>query len=116
MVLTMPQLRVHDMGRADAPLLAARDKARAERLLGRDNEYLANGSVISARTFFERAAAAGLAAGALRLAATYDPGELQRLQTLRVVPDPALARRWYERAHELGAPEAVERLARLSRN
>ena len=115
-VLTVPQLRVHDMGRADAPPLAAHDKARAERLLVRGDEYLANGSVISARAFFERAAAAGLAAGALRLAATYDPGELQRLQALRVVPDPALARRWYERARELGAPDAVERLARLSGN
>jgi len=115
MVLTVPQLRVHDMGRADAPPLAAHDKARAERLL-RGEEYLANGSVISARAFFERAAAAGLAAGALRLAATYDPGELQRLQALRVVPDPALARRWYERARELGAPDAVEQLARLSGN
>ena len=55
----------------------------------RGDEYLANGSVISARAFFERAAAAGLAAGALRLAATYDPGELQRLQALRVVPGPS---------------------------
>jgi hypothetical protein len=32
-----------------------------------------------------------------------------------VVPSPADARKWYERARELGAPEAEERLARLGR-
>ena len=104
------------MGRAKAPRLAAHDKARAERSLVRGDEYLANGRVIVARAFFERAADAGLAAGALRLAATYDPGELQRLQVLGVAPDPALARTWYQRARELGAQEAAERLARLSGN
>ena len=66
-----------------------------------------------ARQYFQRAAEAGLAAGALRLAATYDPAELSRIQAQGVVPDRAEARKWYERARELGAPEAEERLARL---
>ena len=33
-----------------------------------------------------------------------------------LLPDAAMARQWYERARELGAPEAVERLARLGGN
>ena len=96
-----------------APKLTDEDRARAERFLVRGDEYLADGNVIAARGFFERAADAGLAAGAFRLASTYDPGQLQRLQA-RVVPDPALARKWYERARDLGAPEAAMRLATLS--
>jgi hypothetical protein len=98
------------------PQLSAETKARAERLLVRGEEYLATGNIVAARDFFERAADAGLAAAALRLATTYDPAELRRLQLRGVVPDPPLARKWYERAQELGAPEASDRLAKLSGN
>jgi TPR repeat protein len=63
--------------------------------------------------FFQHAAEAGLALGAIRLATTFDPTELTRLQAQGVRPDREEARRWYERARELGAPEAEERLARL---
>jgi len=96
------------------PELAPGEKARAEHLLAHGLDYLAAGNVAAARDFFERAADMGLAAAALRLAATYDPLELERLQVQGVVPDRALARKWYERAKELGAPEAASQLARLS--
>jgi hypothetical protein len=96
------------------PELSAQDKARAERLLAQGEKHLSDGKVEAARGFFQRAADTGLAAGAVRLAATYDPAELARLQVQGVVPDRALARKWYERARELGAPEAEERLARLA--
>jgi TPR repeat protein len=66
--------------------------------------------------FYQRAAEAGLALGAIRLAATFDPMELARLNVQGVRPDRDEARRWYERARELGAAEADERLARLSGN
>ena len=99
-----------------APELTSQDRARAERLVARGEEYLATGNIVAARDFFERAADAGLAAGALRLATTYDPAELRRLQAQGIVPDRTMARKWYERARELGAPEAVERLTRLGSN
>ncbi len=89
------------------------ERARAEHLLARGLDYLAVGNVAAARDFFERAAEIGLAAAALRLAATYDPAELPRLKVHGVVADRALARKWYERAQGLGAPEAASRLARL---
>ena len=101
---------------APAPEAAADQRARAERLLARGEAYLANGNVMGARDFFERAADAGLAASALQLAATYDPVELKRLKVQGVKPDVALARKWYERARQLGAAEAAGPLMRLGQN
>jgi hypothetical protein len=95
---------------------SAEDKHRAESALVLGEKYLASGRVLVAREFFQRAADAGQATGALRLAATYDPVELKRLQLQGIVPNRALARRWYERARELGAPEADELLAKLAGN
>lgn len=99
-----------------APAPAAEEQARAERLLARGAAYLANGNIMGARDFFERAADAGLAASALQLAATYDPAELTRMKVQGVKPDVGLARKWYERARQLGAAEAAEPLMRLGRN
>jgi len=93
--------------------LSSAERTRAEHLLARGVDYLAAGNVAAARDFFERAAEIGLAAAALRLAATYDPVELPRLKVHGVVADLALARKWYERARDLGAPEAGSHLARL---
>jgi hypothetical protein len=94
--------------------LSAAEKERAERALAQGEQYLARGSIVVARQYFQLAADAGLAAAALRLATTYDPAELQRLEVSGVIPDRDLARRWYERARELGALEADAPLARLS--
>jgi hypothetical protein len=101
---------------AAPPQLAAEQRARAERLLARGEAYLANGNIMGARDFFERAADAGLAASALQLGATYDPVELKRIKVQGVKPDAALARRWYERARDLGAAEATGALMRLGEN
>lgn len=91
-------------------------KARAERLVSLGQRHLDQGNIGASRLFFQRAAEAGFALGAIRLAATFDPVELSRLNAQGVRPDRAEARRWYERARELGAPEAEERLARLGGN
>jgi hypothetical protein len=93
--------------------LTQEQRARAERMLARGEAYLANGNIMGARDFFERAADAGLAAAALRLAATYDPAVLRGLKTQGVAGDTALARKWYERARDLGSAEAGESLGRL---
>lgn len=95
------------------PQLPSAEKTRAENLLARGLDYLTAGNVAAARDFFERAAEIGLAAAALRLAATYDPAELPLLRAHGVVADSALARKWYQRARDLGSPEAASRLARL---
>lgn len=95
------------------PELSPEQKAGAERLVVQGERFLAQGNIAVARQYFQRAAEAGLAQGAIRMAATYDPVELARLQAQGVVSDRTEARKWYERARELGAPEAEERLARL---
>ena len=95
--------------------LAPQDRQRALDFLKKGEDSFAAGNIGAARLFYERAADAGLAEGALALAATFDPDELARRQVLGgVQPDRAAARRWYERAVELGASEAENRLTRLS--
>ena len=90
-----------------------RQKPLAEQLLAQGERYLSQGTVAGARLFFRQAAEAGLAIAAMRLGATYDPNELSKLKVQGLVADVAEARKWYERARELGAPEAEQRLARL---
>jgi hypothetical protein len=77
-------------------------------------ELMAAGDIAAARTMFERVAEAGDAAGAFALAETYDPAVL-RAMPLRggITPDAGQARRWYEKARDLGSSAAPERLARL---
>jgi hypothetical protein len=96
-----------------APQLAPADRERALKLHARGQEQLGRGNIYAARQFFERAAEAGLAESALALAATYDPTELARLSVLGLKAEPAEARKWYEKARELGASEAEARLRRL---
>jgi hypothetical protein len=96
-----------------APILSPTDREAAERFVARGEHEIEQGQIAVARNFFLRAAQAGLARGALLLAATYDPRELARWHVQGVQPNLKEARKWYERARELGAPEAEERLARL---
>ena len=85
----------------------------AKMKLGAD--LMAAGDIVAARTMFERVAEADEAAGALALAETYDPAVLGAMP-LRggIVPDSELARRWYEKARELGSTAASERIARFA--
>jgi hypothetical protein len=95
------------------PPLPPEARERALGLHAKGQEQLDRGNIYAARKFFERAAEIGLAQSAVALAATYDPDELAKLAVVGLQPDPAAARQWYEKARELGAPEAVDRLRRL---
>jgi hypothetical protein len=97
-----------------APVLSAEARAHAEHMLAQGERYLEQGNITPARQFFRKAAEAGLARGAIRLATTYDPVELRRMKAQGALADAAEARKWYERARDLGAPDAEERLARLA--
>ena len=91
----------------------AKELEQAERLVRQGDRYLAQGNIAIARQYFARAAALGLAMAALKIAETYDPDELARLNVYGVRPNPAEARRWYQRAFELDIPEAQARVQRL---
>jgi len=89
------------------------DREQALHLLKMGEEQLAQGLVAPARLLFERAADLGLAQAAMALAATYDAVELDKPNLRHIRPDATLAKRWYERARQLGASEAELRLRRL---
>jgi len=98
---------------APAALASSADRTQAERLMQRGEAFLAQGNIAVARQYFARAAESGLALAAFRLAETYDPIELARLNTRGVVADPAEARRWYQQAQSPLLPESTVRLSRL---
>lgn len=100
--------------RETPPTGPAAEPKSAQELVSQGERYLTQGKVAAARLFFRQAADLGVAAAALRLAATYDPAELSNLKVQGIAPDPLEARKWYERARELGATEAEARLARLN--
>jgi len=99
---------------ASATVNRADRSVQAERMITQGERYLAQGNIVVARQYFLRAAESANARGALRLAETHDPQELARLGVFGINPDPALAQKWYERALELGASEALSRLQRLA--
>jgi hypothetical protein len=111
----VPPARPVSPSSASRPPSSADDASEIAAKMKMGTELMANGDVAAARLMFERAAEAGDAAGAFALAETYDPVVLRRLH-LRggVVPDVALARKWYETARDLGSVAAPERLSRLA--
>ena len=84
-------------------------------LLKRGNDLISSGDLAAARLVLPRAAEAGDARAALALAGTYDPVTLQKLPVHGLSPDVAMAHHWYEKAKELGSPDALRRLEMLAR-
>jgi hypothetical protein len=83
-------------------------------LIERGHDFLKAGDIPSARLVLRRAANAGSAQAALALGGTYDGMLLAELGVLGFAADAAQARTWYQRALELGSPEASRRLDRLA--
>jgi hypothetical protein len=96
---------------SDSVKLDAQDIAM---LVSRGEDYLTNGDLASARLLLRRAAAAGSANAALALGATFDPLVIRRLGAIGTDPDIARARKWYQKAAELGSTAASRQLATLA--
>jgi hypothetical protein len=135
---TRPEAMVHDEApllakvRDEAPLLAkVQDEAppaaksrsltirhlppdESAALLKRGNDLVASGDLAAARLVLRRAAEAGNARAAFALAGTYNPITLGELHVHGLSPDLATARYWYERANELGSPDASRELQVLT--
>jgi hypothetical protein len=75
--------------------------------------FLIIGDVIAARLAFRRAAESGDAQASLALGGTFDPLILKNLGAVGIAADPAQARSWYQKAAELGSPDASQRLNQL---
>jgi TPR repeat protein len=82
-------------------------------LLNRAKGLLATGDIPSARLLLERAADAQEPGAALMLAQTYDPDVLGTQDARNIIPEPATARAWYQRAAQLGSAAAQRRLSQL---
>ena len=83
-------------------------------MLARGKDVLLQGGIAAARIIFEELAAHGSAAGALALAQSYDPAYAVKSAASAPAPDIAEARRWYERAAELGNADARRRLTEIA--
>jgi TPR repeat protein len=81
--------------------------------LGEAKRLMSAGHIASARLLLERAADSGLAEAARLLGDTYDPAKLYALGVRGVSGDIQRAINWYERADELGDPQAKARLLAL---
>lgn len=79
-------------------------------LMKQGEQLMAAGDVVTARIVFQRAADAGNANAAIALGATYDPNVLGKLGVVGVSADVEKARTWYQKAENLGSPEARGRL------
>lgn len=96
-----------------APVLRPDYVSRIAGLMEHGQKMIDVGYISGARAYYIRAAEAGSAEGAMAAAATFDPAALDALQAHGVQSDVSQARRWYERAKELGAKDADSRVAGL---
>jgi hypothetical protein len=92
----------------------ALDREEIAGLYDRSQALVEQGDIASARLMLTRAAEAGDARSALALGTTYDPAVLKKLGVIGVAPDPAQAQVWYNKAVELGSPDAALRLEKLA--
>jgi hypothetical protein len=84
-------------------------------LLKRGQDLMRHGDLVAARLVLRHAAEAKNAEAALTLGSTYDPVILRELRVYGFSADVSMARTWYEKAKELGSPEAARRLDNLGR-
>jgi hypothetical protein len=96
-----------------APATASTGSDVATVFMARGDQALQQGDVISARQFYELAAAGGLARAATAVGRTYDPDFLQARGVRGALADMAEARRWYHKGIEGGDAEARLRLDML---
>lgn len=74
------------------------------------------GDIVSARRFYEFAAAAGITEAATDLGQTYDPAYLKSAGVRGVKANPETARGWYAKAAHQGDGRAAQLLQSLEQN
>jgi hypothetical protein len=90
------------------------DPEEIKLLIKHGEQLVAAGDLVTARVVFQRAAEADDASAAVALAATYDPAILAKLGVVGVSGNIEKARSWYQKAENLGSPEATRRLGLLA--
>jgi hypothetical protein len=85
---------------AVAPVLASVSSEEAAELTRRGDDYLRHGDIVTARLFYERAAASGDPQAMMALAQSYDAGVLRKLGARGIHAEAKQAEHWYTRAAE----------------
>ena len=96
-----------------APPARKLDPDELATLINRAKILVAAGDISPARLLLVRAAEAQEPTAALMLAQTYDPDVLRTENVRNILPEPAMARIWYQRAAQLGSADAQHRLRQL---
>jgi len=99
---------------ASTPGARQLDAKEVAALMRRAEELMANGDLAPARLLLQRVAETKNARAAYQLATTYDPVTMKKFGNISVVPDPALAQLWYQRARDWGSTDASGRLEALA--
>jgi TPR repeat protein len=115
---TPPGSDLRMMAEAQRELYSALNVARLSpdevaALLKQGRELVAQGRFRFARLVLEQAVEAKNASAAFALGQTYDPLMERSAARPDAPPDLAMARVWYEKAKDLGSPEAAQRLSQL---
>lgn len=112
---TMGRTAVAPVSEQNVAPSGQRDADEIVVLLQRGQELMRDGDLAAARLVLRHAADAKSAEAALTLGKTYDPVILRELRVYGFSADVGMARTWYEKAKELGSPEAAQRLDILAR-
>jgi hypothetical protein len=98
------------------PTLTPQEIQQMEVFMRKGVEHMRTGNIPIARQFFERAANTGWGPAAIAMGATFDARELAKMHVVGGIrPEPETARKWYQKAAELGVADARERLEGLNR-
>jgi hypothetical protein len=109
----VPEPRAAEQPQPAAPPAFRLDPDELANLMKRARALIEVGDISPARLLLERAAEAQEVSAALLLAQTYDPAVLGNQDQRSITADPAMAKLWYQKAAQLGSPEALGRLAQI---
>jgi hypothetical protein len=101
--------------RVDAQLLLSRVRP-APKYLERARTVIAAGDIEAVRIALSRMIESGNASAAVDLGSTYDPNILDALGIRNFPADVSKARAWYQRAQQMGSPDAAGLLESLERS
>lgn len=97
------------------PALSPAELDNARRLVQKGDDNMQEGKIAAARLFYKSAAENGYAPAALAMGATFDARQLARWKVVGgVQAEAGEARKWYEKARDLGSAEAERRLQDLA--
>ncbi len=85
----------------------------AKVLVAKGDRLMQMGDLVAARSFYERALALGYVPAAVQMGRTYDPSTFVEKKVQGLIPDAALALRYYEQAMTAGIPEGKTLMTQL---